>query len=246
MNSRKGPSSSGGGQGDWKPDPDRPPKPGNEPDLALLAEDRARALTLTPVSRETLARLDRYVALLLEWQRRINLVAPSTLNTIWTRHIADSLQLLELAPTARRWADLGSGAGFPGLILACDLPSSGSSGQSRVDLVESQQKKAAFLREAVAATGAPALVHAERIAAFVERAGPVDVVTARALAPLDLLLEQAAPLLKNGAQALFPKGQDVEAELTQASRRWILDVRLVPSKTDPSGRIVHIRSVRRR
>ena len=233
----------GTGQSDWRPDFSRPPKAGNEPDPALLAEDRARALTLAHVSRETWERLDRYAALLLEWQRAINLVAPSTLSTLWTRHIADSLQLIDLAPSARRWADLGSGAGFPGLVVACALA---EQPKARVALVEANRKKAAFLRQAVAVTGAPALVHAERIAAFVERAGPVDVVTARALAPLDLLLEQAEPLLKNGAQALFPKGQDVDAELTQASRRWILDTVLLPSKTDPRGRIVQVRSARRR
>lgn len=232
------------GQGDWQPDFSRPSKPGNRPDPALLEEDRNRALGLTPVSRETLARLDRYVALLLQWQKAINLIAASTLSTLWTRHIADSLQLLDLAPNALKWVDLGSGAGFPGLVVACALFENPG---ARVILIEANQKKAAFLRQAIAVTGAPALVHSERIAAFVERVTePVDVVTARALAPLDLLLEAAEPLLKNGAQALFPKGQDVEAELTQASRRWILDAVLVPSKTDPRGRIVHVRSAGRR
>lgn len=231
-------------QGDWRPDPARPPRPGNQPDADLLAKDRDRALALTPVSRETLARLDRFVALLLEWQQAVNLIAPSTLNTLWTRHIADSLQLLDIVPNARVLADFGSGAGFPGLILACALADKPA---ARLILVEANRKKAAFLRQAIAVTGAPALVRAERIEAFVaEPREPIDLVTARALAPLDVLLTQAAPLLKNGAQALFPKGQDVDAELTQASIYWNLDLVLLPSKIDPRARIVHVRRAERR
>ena len=110
-----------------------------------LAADRARALALTPVSRETSERLDRFVELLLRWQRTTNLIAPSTLSRLWTRHIADSLQLLELAPQARVWVDLGSGAGFPGLVIAVAL--TGKPGAA-IHLVESNAKKAAFLREA--------------------------------------------------------------------------------------------------
>src|ERR1700733_7296679 len=125
-----------------------------------LAADRTRALALTPVSRETTDRLDRFVALLSAWQQRINLIAPSTAPQLWTRHIADSLQLLALAPEARIWADLGTGAGFPGLVLACALADTPG---ACVHLVESSTKKAAFLREAVRATGAPAVVHAVRI-----------------------------------------------------------------------------------
>jgi 16S rRNA (guanine527-N7)-methyltransferase len=204
-----------------------------QPDLTA---DRARALSLTPVSRETLARLDRFAALLLEWQQRMNLIAPSTEPTVWTRHIADSLQLLPLAPAARIWADLGSGAGFPGLVIACalaDLP------ETQVHLIESNGKKAAFLQEAVEVTGAPAIVHRERIADFVSHAPTrIDVVTARALAPLSKLMTEAYPLLKKGALGLFPKGQDVEAELTQASKCWSIEATLVPSRTDPRSRVM--------
>jgi 16S rRNA (guanine527-N7)-methyltransferase len=231
-------------QSRWRPDFTRQPKPGNEADPALLAADRERALALTDVSRETLARLDSFVTLLLQWQQAVSLVAASTLNTLWTRHIADSLQLLELFPDAAKWVDLGSGAGFPGLVVACALAEKPA---ARVILVESNHKKAAFLHEAVAITGAPALVHTGRIEAFVpEFRGRIDVVTARALAPLAALLGQAEPLLKNGAQALFPKGQDVEAELTEAARYWNLEAVLVPSKTDPHGRIVQVKSAIRR
>jgi len=201
-----------------------------------LAADRALALALTPVSRETSERLDRFVATLLTWQRRINLIAPSTEPKLWTRHVADSLQLLKLAPQAQTWVDLGSGGGFPGLAIACalvDIPG------ARVHLVESNTKKAAFLREAARMAGAPAEVHATRIEDFVENfAGPVDVVTARALAPLVALLPAAYPLLTSGAVGLFPKGQDVDHELTEAAKCWSIQSSLAPSLTDPKGQIV--------
>ena len=205
-----------------------------------LAADRERALALTPVSRETLARLDILVALLFEWQARMNLVAPSTLNQVWTRHVADSLQLLEFAQDGlghgRVWVDLGSGAGFPGLVIACAL--AGTPG-TVVHLVESIGKKAAFLRAAAVATGVGAIVHHERIEDFVARGDIApDIVTARALAPLTRLLELTQPLLKTGAKALFPKGQDVEAELTHASKYWTIRASLKPSKTSPEGRIL--------
>src|SRR5207344_2891265 len=120
----------------------------------ILPADKIAALALTPVSRETEARLDRYVSLLVEWQAKTNLVAPSTLPHLWTRHIADSLQLLALAPSAEVWMDLGSGGGFPGVVLACALAE--SSGAS-VHLVERNAKKAAFLREALRVTGSPGM-----------------------------------------------------------------------------------------
>jgi 16S rRNA (guanine527-N7)-methyltransferase len=209
-----------------------------DPDLAL---DRARAHALfaRDVSRETWKRLDDLVALLLKWQRTTNLIAPSTLAEVWTRHVADSLQLLTIAPDARAWVDLGSGGGFPGLVLACAMADHPG---AKIELVESNQKKSAFLREAARVLGVPAIVHARRIEDFVS--APVqsfDVVTARALAPLDKLLGYASPLLKTGAIGLFPKGQDVEAELTAASKSWIMDAELVPSVTDPQARIVVVR-----
>jgi 16S rRNA (guanine527-N7)-methyltransferase len=206
-----------------------------------LAADRAEALALTNVSRETLDRLDRFVATLLTWQQRTNLIAPSTEPTIWTRHVADSLQLIPLAPEARTWVDLGSGGGFPGLVIACALADKPG---ARVHLVESNTKKAAFLREAARAAGAPAEVHAVRIEDFVKNfTAPVDVVTARALAPLADLLAAAYPLLKTGALGLFPKGQDVGSELTQAAKCWTIQSTLVQSLTDPKGRIVRITGI---
>jgi len=206
-----------------------------------LSADRERALTLTPVSRETLERLDRFVALLLDWQLRMNLIAPSTEPQIWTRHIADSLQLLRLAPQARIWADLGSGAGFPGLVIACALADTPG---AHVHLVESTGKKAAFLREAVKATAAPATVHAMRAEEFIAAAAePVDVVTARALAPLPKLVALAYPLLKKGALGIFPKGQDVAVELTAAAKCWKIQASLALSRTDPKARIVVVRGL---
>jgi len=207
-------------------------------------DDRARAVALSggTVSRETWARLDAFVALLLERQQRMNLVGASTIPQLWTRHVADSLQLLRLAPEARVWCDLGSGAGFPGLVIACAL--AGEKGV-QVHLVESIAKKANFLRDAAQALGLPAIVHNQRIEDFT-RANRIafDVVTARALAPLDRLLTLANPLLKTGAVALFPKGQDVGAELTLASKSWKIDAELVPSNTDPHGRIMLVRHVK--
>ncbi len=208
------------------------------------ASDKAEALRLTPVSRETEARLDRYLDLLREWQAKTNLVAPSTLPHVWMRHVADSLQLLRLAPTARIWVDLGSGGGFPGVVLACALTETPG---AQVHLVERNAKKAAFLREALRITSAPGIVHAAGIEDVVDRIeAPIDCVTARALAPLNQLIGLAQPLTRKGAKALFLKGQDVEAELTLASKSWNIEVELVPSRTDPHGRIVVVRRALRR
>lgn len=212
---------------------------------ATLAEDRAQAIALNQdsVSRETWARLDAFVARLVERQASMNLIAPSTIPKIWTRHVADSLQLLPLAPNASPWIDFGSGAGFPGLVIACALAETGG----RVHLVESTQKKAAFLRECADALGLPAIVYAQRIEEFT-RSNRVqfEVVTARAVAPLEKLLGYANPLLKTGTVGLFPKGQDVAAELTAASKSWKIDAELIPSKTDPNGRIVRVRRLAKR
>ena len=206
-----------------------------------LSVDRERALALTPVSRETFVRLDRFVETLLDWQQRMNLIAPSTIPILWTRHIADSLQLIALAPTAHVWADLGSGAGFPGLVIACTLADTDG---ACVHLVESNGKKAAFLREAVRVTGAPANVHAVRVSDFVENAPePIDVVTARALAPLPELLAMANPLLKRGCLGVFPKGQDVGFELTEAAKCWNIQSELSQSLTDARSRIVVVRGL---
>jgi 16S rRNA (guanine527-N7)-methyltransferase len=188
-----------------------------------------------------------FVALLLSWQRTTNLIAASTIPNLWTRHIADSLQLLDLAPEARVWADLGTGGGFPGLMLAIALADRPG---ATVHLIDSNKKKAAFLSEAQRVTGAPAAVHVARIEEFAAGfAAPLDVVTARAVAPLKLLLKQSFPLLgKSGAMGLFPKGQNAELELGEARAAmtsWKMNATLVPSRTDAAGRIVVIRDVER-
>jgi 16S rRNA (guanine527-N7)-methyltransferase len=209
-----------------------------------LASDKATALALTPVSRETVSRLDRYVALLLEWQAKTNLVASSTLPNLWTRHISDSLQLLSIAPKAKTWIDLGSGGGFPGVVLACALAETPG---ASVHLVERIAKKAAFLREAIRVTGAPGAVHLADIGDTVERfAGPVDCVTARAVAPLHQLIGFAEPLVKRGAKALFLKGQDIEAELTEATKYWKIEPKLHSSRTGGQGWIVELDAIERR
>src|SRR6201991_1095799 len=195
----------------------------------IPASDKAAALVLTPVSRETEARLDRYLDLLREWQAKTILVAPSTLPTLWTRHISDSLQLLTLAPSAKTWVDLGSGGGFPGVVLACALAETPG---ANIHLIERNAKKAAFLREAIRVTGSTGTVHLADIGDSVDRiAGPIDCITARALAPLHQLIGFAEPVVRKGAKALFLKGQDVEAELTEATKYWNITPRLHPSRT---------------
>ena len=204
-----------------------------------LAQDRVRALMLVPVSHETESRLDRFVELFLRWQRAVQLVAPSTLTKLWTRHIADSLQLIEHAPDARVWADLGSGGGFPGLMIAiamADRP------DALVHLIESDTRKAAFLREAGRLTRAPVKVHNERIESAAKQIGSVDIVTARALAPLPRQLDLAAPFLEAGALGIFLKGQDVDNELTEAAKYRSIQFTLRPSRTDPGGRVLIIDS----
>jgi len=211
-----------------------------------LREDREIALAAFDVSRETAARLDRFVDLLLNWQRRMNLIAPSTIPLVWTRHVADSLQLLDLvqAPQARPrvWLDLGSGGGFPGIVIACalaDIPG------AQVHLVESNLKKAAFLREAIRETNAPGTVHAARIELLAPAlaATAVDYVTARALAPLPDLLEMIAPFVKKGAKALLLKGQDLDHELTESTKHWHIEAESVASRTSKAGRILIVHAL---
>jgi 16S rRNA (guanine527-N7)-methyltransferase len=218
---------------------ERTPTPRPTPDLGA---DRAKALALTPVSRETTERLDRFVALFLETQSHTNLVGPATVAELWTRHIADSLQLLELAPEAKLWLDLGSGGGFPGIVLACALADRPG---AHVHLVESIAKKATFLHSVGEALALPMTVHHRRIEDF-SPDFTAEVVTARALARLTVLLGYVAPLLEKGAKALLPKGQDVEAELTEAAKYWNVKADLIASRTNPAGRIVVVHDISRR
>jgi 16S rRNA (guanine527-N7)-methyltransferase len=209
-----------------------------------LSADRAKALALTPVSRETEARLDKFVALLLERQQAMNLIGGSTIPQIWTRHVADSLQLLPLFPDAKVWVDVGSGGGFPGIAIACALADKPG---SCVHLVESVGKKAKFLDDLVHALGLTAVVHHERFEKFGESfVQPVHVITARAVASLKTLCDQSHALISRGAAAAFHKGLDVEAELTEAAKYWTIESEKVPSKTDSRGTIVIVRRLSRR
>ncbi len=188
-----------------------------------------------PVSRETEERLRAYADLLVKWQARINLVGPATLPDLWRRHMLDSAQLAAHLP-AGPILDLGSGAGFPGLVLA--IVRGGP-----VHLVESDARKGAFLREAARITGAEAVVHTQRIERL--EPFPVAAITARALAPVAQLLDWAAPFLQQGVHCLFLKGRSCEEELTQAAEHWKITAERIPSVTDPSGIILHLSEVHR-
>ena len=193
------------------------------------------------VSRETLARLALHVDRLRAWQRVKNLVAPSTLDVIWTRHVADSAQLTALAPAARRWIDLGSGAGFPGLVIAILLR--GRKG-AHVDLIESNGRKCAFLREVVREADAPATVHAGRIDAVLPGlAGGYDVVTSRALAPVPALVAMSRTLLDCGATGLFFTGEKADDSL-QDRIGCGYTIEAIPSRTQHGARILRVTAAR--
>jgi 16S rRNA (guanine527-N7)-methyltransferase len=240
------------------------------------------------VSRETLERLATYEALLRQWQKAVNLVAPSTLDALWHRHFADSAQIVRLAPVgARSWVDLGSGAGFPGLVVAillagspsprlrgeghgeAVLPARGEGRQhtpeqasaphpsplpaegrregmaTRVTLIESDSRKCAFLREVARKTGVAVDILSTRIelAATQAKVKPPEVVSARALAPLDRLLGLAAPLFTPSTVGVFLKGRDAALEIETAAKAWTFAVEMVPSITEATGRVVVIRDL---
>lgn len=203
-----------------------------------MGEDKARALRLMDVSRETRGRLETYEALLRKWSHVKNLVSETTFANVWTRHFIDSLQLLALAPGAARWADIGAGAGFPGLVIAIALA---DQADAMVHLVESDNRKCAFLREVIRETGAKAVVEHGRAEDVLPTLSDIDVVTARAVAAMDKLVEMAGPLLELGATGLFPKGRDYRAELTRLSLPSTFNLEIVPSLTDRDAAIVVIR-----
>jgi 16S rRNA (guanine527-N7)-methyltransferase len=191
----------------------------------------------TAVSRETIERLSAYAALLAKWQPRINLVSTASLGDLWRRHMLDSAQLLPLLPPGTQsLADLGSGAGFPGLVLAI-------LGVPDVHLVESDQRKCAFLAEAARAAGVRPTIHNQRIESMSGLS--IAVVTARACAPLEKLLSYAQKFLWQDGKALFLKGAAVEEELTAARKLWHMEVERFPSASDPTGCILRIGQVRR-
>jgi 16S rRNA (guanine527-N7)-methyltransferase len=216
------------------------------------------------VSSNATDRLAIYEALLRQWQKTINLVAPSTLDAVWQRHFADSAQLVALAASARTWVDLGSGAGFPGLVVAImlaeGLPTPNPSPQGggelprggeapRVTLIESNARKCAFLREVVRQTRITPSVSVDILSTRIEAAatqaslaGP-DVVSARALAPLERLLELSAPLFASRTLGLFLKGQDAAAELDSARKSWSFNAELIPSRTEAGAHVVAVRDL---
>jgi 16S rRNA (guanine527-N7)-methyltransferase len=189
------------------------------------------------VSRETLARLEAYAALLTRWSARINLIGRDTIADLWRRHILDSAQLQPFIPSAARsLIDLGSGAGLPGLVLAI-------LGVPVVELVEADSRKCAFLREAARIAEVSVVIRGCRIQAVPPH--PVDVVIARALAPLDRLLRLAEPFLAPGSECLLLKGERVEDELTLARRHWRMTVSLHQSRSDPRGVVLRLQQVTR-
>ena len=190
-------------------------------------------------SAEQITDLEAFRLRLVEANAVMNLVGPDSLPDFWNRHVWDSAQLLDLAPGAKTWADLGAGAGFPGLVLSIMLK--GREG-AHVWLIDSLAKRCRFLQEVVDALSLPATVIVGRAEA---QSVTCDIVTARAVAPMDKLLGYAQPYFQRGAQGLFLKGERAESELIEARKSWHFEAELAPSQSDPRGRIVTIRSVRR-
>jgi 16S rRNA (guanine527-N7)-methyltransferase len=195
-----------------------------------------------PVSRETFHRLEGLEQFFLKWASRTNLVAPSTLDDVWRRHILDSAQLFPLAPTARRWLDIGSGGGFPGLVIACLLLERPGSG---IDLVEANFRKAGYLRAATGELGLSARVHPRRTKDVHGRLEQPEIVTARAVAPLADLIGMAEPWLAAGATGLFHKGRDYRSEVQESGNSWFLDLVEHPSRIAPDSVVLEVRDVRR-
>ena len=211
-----------------------------QPDPVVLnVNDAAAFAAATGCDDQAIADLERYRSYLAEWNEKMNLVGPATLDIFWSRHAWDSAQILPLAPEAKTWADLGTGAGLPGVVLAI-------LGKRRPDfhvhLVDSLAKRCRFLNEVVNGLGLPATVHNSRAE---DLALTVDIVTARACAPMSRLLGYAQPYLKRGAVALFLKGQDVASELEDAAKAWDFEAEVSPSRSDARGQIVRVRRLGR-
>ncbi len=198
--------------------------------------DKQAFQKLTGVSRETLEKLQIYVDLLNKWQKAINLVSKSTLPEVWERHILDSYQLLEHAPTDKKvWVDLGSGAGFPALVVAI-------ASNFEVHVVESDRRKCQFMREVSRETSANVTIHTKRIEAL--EPFPADIISARALAALEKLLEMSHPFAHENTTYFYLKGQDVDAELTNAAKCWRMSALKHPSLSSSEGCILQLKDVR--
>jgi 16S rRNA (guanine527-N7)-methyltransferase len=204
---------------------------------------RPRSLNGRAVSRETEARLDIFAALFVKWAKAINLIAPSTFADLWNRHIADSAQIFQLAPGPRTWLDLGSGGGFPGIITAIFLA---EVGDGWVHLVESNNKKAAFLRTALAETGARGTVHAVRIEKAPDLVPSCDAISARALAELDLLFDMVSPWARANPslQLYLHKGRDYRAEVEKSRRRWSFDLLIHQSTIEKDSVVLEIGGIK--
>lgn len=202
------------------------------------AEAFAQAVGATPAQ---MADLQRFLILIEDWNSRMNLVGPSALSNFWLRHAYDSAQLLHVEPSALRWADIGAGAGFPGLILAILLKDRAN---AQVHLIESMAKRVRFLAEVSEALSLPTQIHHGRAEAIRAPKG-LEIITARACAPFPRLLGYTEHLFKAGARGVFLKGRDVESELTEARRNWKFQAELLPSQSNSSGHIVRIERLSR-
>ena len=211
-----------------------------------ITEDKDAFARTFDVSRETMERLSIYADLLTKWQRRINLVGPATIDVLWKRHFADSLELEHHAPSGtKNWLDIGTGAGFPGMVIA----TCGQQKNLQVNLVEANVRKCAFLREVSRRIKAVVTIHNCRIETIdsqaIQTMAP-DVVTARALAPLDLLLTLAQKPLEYGAVGIFPRGQDVEDELTANTKCWKIEAEIVERNFGLPGKILMVHKCERK
>tara|TARA_B100000315_G_scaffold182600_1_gene171506 strand:+ start:172 stop:843 length:672 start_codon:yes stop_codon:yes gene_type:complete len=212
--------------------------------LAMTRPDPAIPLTpegfqeISGASDEDLERLRAYVVLLARWQEKINLVGKASLTDVWRRHILDSAQLAPLiGAQTKTIADIGTGAGFPGMVLAVI----GAAKGAEVHLIESNERKCAFLREVNRATQGGVIIHNKRVEKL--REVSVDLVVSRAVVPLGKLLQYANPLLKKGGQCLFLKGRKLREELTEAQKKWIINESVIQSLTDSSGMILKLEEI---
>lgn len=203
----------------------------------MTDSDKERALSLCPQLQGIRQELEIYERLLLRWQKKINLVGPSTVQAVWTRHFADSAQLFEFSPVRASWVDLGSGAGFPGIVISLLQKSLNCGGEMHV--IESDSRKAAFLREVSRETGAGAFVHHIRCEYILPTLSP-GVITSRAMTGLVRLIELSREHVEKGAIALFLKGRDIDAELTRAPISSNFSVELFPSRVEPGGNVIRI------
>ena len=201
--------------------------------------------SIYPVSRETISRLERYNAILRQWQAKTNLVAPSTLDEFWSRHVADSLQIVALKSDARRWTDIGSGGGFPGLVMAIVLGTEKPGSDLEISLVESIRKKCAFLSQVALQTGIRVNVHPKRIEDATDELKGAEVITARALASLEKLLELTGDQISGDRVALFHKGRDYRAELEHCRGKWDFDLLVHESVLGADSVVLEIANARR-